>query len=226
MFESIFENSITSSLSYGTAAICILASCILGAIIAWVHMKTSKYTKNFIITLAILPLLVQLVIMMVNGNLGTSIAIMGAFSLVRFRSVAGNSKEIISVFFAMVIGLAVGMGQILFASVVTVIVALLILLYSKMNFGNAKENERKLKVVIPESLNYIDAFEDIFAKYTNKNILEKVKTTNMGSMYELNYHIEMKENIDEKKFLDEIRCRNGNLNIMLSRENMEEGELL
>lgn len=225
MFESIFENSVTSSLSYGTALICILTSCVLGAIIALVHMKTSRYTKNFVITLTVLPILVQLVIMMVNGNLGTSIAIMGAFSLVRFRSIAGNSKEITSVFFAMVVGLAVGMGQILFASVVTLIVALLIFIYSKMKFGNDKENERKLKVVIPENLNYIDVFEDIFEKYTNKVFLEKVKTTNMGSMYELIYHITVKENINEKDFLDEIRCRNGNLNIMLSREVEGEGEL-
>lgn len=225
MFESIFENSLASSLSYGDAIICILTSCFLGAIIAFVHMKTSRYTKNFLITLAILPVLVQLVIMMVNGNLGTSIAIMGAFSLVRFRSIAGNSKEITSVFFAMVIGLAVGMGQLLFAIIVTAIVTLLILIYSKIKFGNDKENERKLKVVIPESLNYIDVFEDIFEKYTNRNILEKVKTTNMGSMYELNYHIEIKDGIDEKKFLDEIRCRNGNLNIMLSREITGDAEL-
>ena len=225
MFESILETTTTSGLTYDKALICILTSCILGAIIALVHMKTSKYTKNFVITLAILPVLVQLVIMMVNGNLGTSIAIMGAFSLVRFRSIAGNSKEITSVFFAMVIGLAVGMGHIAFATLVTVIVGLLIFVYSKIDFGTNKENERKLKVIIPENLNFIDAFNDIFEKYTVQNILQKVKTTNMGSMYELNYHIVVKDDIDEKKFIDEIRCRNGNLNIMLSREEEGDAEL-
>ena len=225
MFESILETTTTSGLTYDKALICILTSCILGAIIAFVHMKTSKYTKNFVITLAILPVLVQLVIMMVNGNLGTSIAIMGAFSLVRFRSIAGNSKEITSVFFAMVIGLAVGMGHIAFATLVTVIVGLLIFVYSKIDFGTNKENERKLKVIIPENLNFIDAFNDIFEKYTVQNILQKVKTTNMGSMYELNYHIVVKDDIDEKKFIDEIRCRNGNLNIMLSREEEGDAEL-
>ena len=225
MFESILETTTTSGLTYDKALIGILTSCILGAIIAFVHMKTSKYTKNFVITLAILPVLVQLVIMMVNGNLGTSIAIMGAFSLVRFRSIAGNSKEITSVFFAMVIGLAVGMGHIAFATLVTVIVGLLIFVYSKIDFGANKENERKLKVVIPENLNFIDAFNDIFEKYTVQNILQKVKTTNMGSMYELNYHIVVKDDIDEKKFIDEIRCRNGNLNIMLSREEEGDAEL-
>ena len=150
---------------------------------------------------------------------------MGAFSLVRFRSIAGNSKEITSVFFAMVIGLAVGMGHIAFATLVTVIVGLLIFVYSKIDFGANKENERKLKVVIPENLNFIDAFNDIFEKYTVQNILQKVKTTNMGSMYELNYHIVVKDDIDEKKFIDEIRCRNGNLNIMLSREEEGDAEL-
>ena len=227
MFESILKTTTTTTtgLTYGAALICILTSCVLGAIIALVHMKTSRYTKNFLITLAILPVLVQLVIMMVNGNLGTSIAIMGAFSLVRFRSIAGNSKEITSVFFAMVVGLAVGMGHIAFATLATLVVGLLIFVYSKISIGNDKDNERKLKVVIPESLNFIDAFNDIFEKYTVRNVLEKVKTTNMGSMYELNYHITVKDDIDEKKFIDEIRCRNGNLNIMLSRETEGEAEL-
>lgn len=224
MFESILENG-ANGLSYGAAGICFLTAWVLGMMIAFVHSKTSKYSKNFIMTLAILPVLVQLVIMMVNGNLGTSVAIMGAFSLVRFRSIAGNSKEIMSVFFAMVIGLAVGMGQILFASIATLLISLMMVIYSKINLTDGREKERKLRVVIPENLNYIDVFDDLFEKYTNKNILEKVKTTNMGSMYELSYSIELKEEKEEKKFIDEIRCRNGNLNVILSREMDGEMEL-
>lgn len=216
MFESIFSTSTATGLTFQNAAICILSALIMGAIIAIVHMKTSKYTKNFVISIAVLPALVELAIMMVNGNLGTAVSIMGVFGLIRFRSIEGNSKEIISVFFAMVIGLAIGMGHIAFAAVVTLAVSLIMLVYNKLPIGS-KECERNLKVVIPENLNYTNVFDDIFKEYTEKNELQKVKTTNMGSMYELSYIVELKKDADEKKFLDDLRVRNGNLNIIMSR---------
>lgn len=224
MFESIFENSIAGSLSYATALICIVASCVLGGIISFVHMKTTKCSKNFAVTLALLPALVQVVIMMVNGNLGTSVAILGAFGLIRFRSMQGNSKEILSVFFAMAIGLAIGMGHIVFATFVTIIISLLLFVYSKLRISG-RDNMRKLKILIPENLNYVEVFDEIFNKFTKSNTLMKVKTTNMGSMYELFYDIEMKNDVNEKEFLDELRVRNGNLNILLARETEGEGEL-
>ncbi|MBQ9266912.1 MAG: DUF4956 domain-containing protein [Clostridia bacterium] len=216
MFESIFTTTTTTGLTFGNAAICIVSALIMGAIIAIVHMKTSKYTKNFVISIAVLPALVELAIMMVNGNLGTAVSIMGIFGLIRFRSIEGNSKEIISVFFAMVIGLAVGMGHIAFAATVTLVVSLIMLIYNKIPVGS-KENERNLKIVIPENLNYTNVFDEIFSEYTVKNELQKVKTTNMGSMYELSYVVEMKKDADEKKFLDDLRVRNGNLNIIMSK---------
>lgn len=216
MFESIFTTTTTTGLTFGNAAICIVSALIMGAIIAIVHMKTSKYTKNFVISIAVLPALVELAIMMVNGNLGTAVSIMGIFGLIRFRSIEGNSKEIISVFFAMVIGLAVGMGHIAFAATVTLVVSLIMLIYNKIPVGS-KENERNLKIVIPENLNYTNVFDEIFSEYTVKNELQKVKTTNMGSMYELSYVVEMKKGADEKKFLDDLRVRNGNLNIIMSK---------
>ncbi|MBQ9279427.1 MAG: DUF4956 domain-containing protein [Clostridia bacterium] len=225
MFESIFENSIAGSLSYTTALICIVASCVLGGIISLVHMKTTKCSKNFAITIAVLPALVQIVIMMVNGNLGTSVAILGSFGLIRFRSMQGNSKEILSVFFAMAIGLAVGMGHIAFATFITIIISLLLLIYSKIKIGRDVENMRRLKVLIPENLNYVEVFDEVFTKYTKSNTLEKLKTTNMGSMYELNYIVELKSGINEKEFLDELRVRNGNLNILLARESDGEEQL-
>ena len=149
----------------------------------------------------------------------------GAFSLVRFRSMPGNSREIASVFFAMGIGLAVGMGHIVFAAIITVIVSILLIVLSKTKFGERNTHEKKLKIVIPEDLDYSNVFDDLFEKYTNKNVLEKVKTTNMGSLFELTYSIVSKEGANEKEFLDELRCRNGNLNITLARETIAENEL-
>lgn len=188
-------------------------------------MITNKYTNNFLITLSILPLLVQVIIMMVNGNLGTSVAVLGAFSLIRFRSVPGNSREIISIFFAMAIGLAIGMGHIVFAVVITLLGSLMLIVYSKYIFKARNNTERKLKILIPENLNYYDAFSELFEKYTLNNTLERVKTTNMGTMYDLTYSIVMKNNVSEKDFIDDIRCRNGNLTVMIGMYKEGESEL-
>ena len=224
MFKSILEESSTGTLQIQSVLICWTVAVVLGLIIAYVHKKTTKHTTNFLLSLTVLPLLVQIVIMMVNGNLGTSVAVLGAFSLIRFRSLPGNSKEIVSIFWAMAIGLAIGMGQVLFAVVVTIFVAIIILIMNKINFGEKTQGERKLKVVIPESLDYTNIFDDIFDKYLEKSELEKVKTTNMGSMFEIAYLIEMKKNANEKEFMDDIRTRNGNLTVMISRV-QEEAEL-
>lgn len=226
MFNSILEEvtQTTSSLSVSGALICIATSVALGLVIAFTHRITSKYSKNFLITLCVLPLLVQIVIMMVNGNLGTSIAVLGAFSLVKFRSIAGNSKEIVSIFWAMAIGLAVAMGQIIFAIVVTVIVALLIIILSKTKFGE-KDEEKILKITIPENLDYTEIFNEIFEKYMQSQVLKKTKTTNMGTMYELTYYVKLKNNLKEKDLIDEVRCRNGNLNVSLNRQELAQEEL-
>ena len=222
MFESILNGS---SLTYTTAILCIVVSLILGITIGIIHMYTSKCSKNFVITLSLLPLIVQIVIMMVNGNLGTSVAVLGAFSLVRFRSIPGNSREILSVFFAMSIGLAIGMGQVLFAVVCTVIIGIVMIILVKSKFGDNKNNVRILKIVIPEDLDYTEIFDDVFDKYLKVSILNSIKTINMGSMFELNYEVTMNNNISEKEFIDELRVRNGNLKIILSRTLDSNGEL-
>ena len=149
----------------------------------------------------------------------------GVFGLVRFRSMPGNSREIVSVFFAMGIGLAIGMGHILFATVITIVVSIFLVILSKTKFGEGNTRDKKLKITIPEDLDYSNVFDDLFEKYTKKNELEKVKTTNMGSLFELTYSIVPKDNINEKEFIDEIRCRNGNLNITLARQTSNENEL-
>lgn len=214
MFESILING---SLTYGNAFICIITSIVLGIVIGCIHMITTRSSKNFVITLTLLPLIVQIVIMMVNGNLGTSVAVLGAFSLVRFRSIPGNSREIVSIFFAMAIGLALGMGQVVFSLVMTTIIGILIIILSKTKYGDTSLEKRTLKVIIPEDLDYTNVFDDLFNEYTKLSILNNVKTINMGSMFELTYEITLKNGTNEKMFLDDIRTRNGNLKIIFSR---------
>ena len=216
MLNSIF-NGVSSSIEFTSIMICIGCSIILGLIVAFTYKSTGKYSKNFLITLTMLPLLVEAVIIMVNGNLGTSVAILGAFSLVKFRSIPGTSKEILCVFFAMTIGLACGMGHVFFASVITLIGCFLIILLSKINLFEFNGYVKQLKIIMPENLDYTDVFNDIFKKYTKKIELDKVKTTNMGSLFELTYRVVLKPRANEKKFIDDLRVRNGNLKIVLSQ---------
>lgn len=175
-------------------------------------------------TLAILPAVVQAVIMLVNGNLGTGVAVMGAFGLVRFRSAPGNAREIGSVFLAMAIGLATGMGYLGIAVLLLLIIGAAILILTELPFGSQSFSQKELKVTIPENLDYAGIFDDLFEKYTKSAELMKVRTTNMGSLYELCYRIELKKEEEEKAMLDDIRCRNGNLTIVCGRiaENREE----
>ena len=224
MFTSVLTST-GGNLTVAAAAICTATSIILGLIIAYVYMWQGKCSKNFAMTLVTLPVLVQVVIMMVNGNLGTSVAILGAFGLVRFRSVPGTSKEICCVFFAMAIGLATGIGFITFAVMITVIISLLLIILSQTSFGEMKSGVRRLKVTIPESLDYTDVFDDLFKKYTKEVTLDRVKTTNLGSMFELQYDVVLKEDKKEKALIDELRCRNGNLTIVCSRPQTEHDQL-
>ena len=228
MLESIFIDSGSTelTLTMGSMLTSCIVSLILGLAIAVCYMICSeKYSRNFVITLVVLPILVQMVIIMVNGNLGTGVAIVGAFSLVRFRSIPGTSRDIGTIFFAMAAGLATGMGYIGYAAIFTLIVAAVFILLTKTGFGLKKESESQLKVVIPENLNYTGLFDDIFEKYTTRHKLERVKTTNLGSMFELNYNFELKGNADEKSMLDEIRTRNGNLTVTCGKLTKEVEEL-
>ena len=224
MLTNLFTNN-ASSVELSSLLICTLVSIVLGVIVAITHRLTSKYNRNFLITLAILPVLVQSVMIMVNGNLGTSVAILGAFSLVRFRSLPGTSKEILSVFFAMAIGLATGMGYIGFAAIMTVIVALAIIILSKVPVFGAIKPIKNLRITIPEDLDYTAVFDEIFSKYLVSSRLEKAKTTDMGSLFDLNYSVIMKSDTNEKEFIDAIREKNGNLRVILSDNLTNEAEI-
>jgi len=216
LFTSILVTD-AASVSIGSFLICTLVSLVLGLLVALQYMYRSTYKKNFVITLALMPAIVQMVIMLVNGNLGTGVAVMGAFSLVRFRSVPGSSKEITSIFLVMAVGLATGMGYLAIAALFVIVIGLVNIAYNSLSFGEQTTNTRDLKIMIPESLDYSDIFEDLFQKYTRSSELQEVRTANMGSLYKLNYRITIKDPNQEKKFIDELRCRNGNLEISCCR---------
>lgn len=223
MLTNLFSNT-ASTISIEVLLISCLVSIVLGLFIAITHKVTSTYSKGYLTTIAVLPFLVQVVIMLVNGNLGTGVAIMGAFSLVRFRSLPGNAKEILTVFFAMVVGLAIGTGYLVFSTIMTIIGCLILLIYNKVGLFDKKESEKLLCITIPEDLNYTDVFSEEFNKYTSSNQLIKVKTINMGSMFELRYKINLKELDKEKEFIDALKIKNGNLKIMISNI-LEDSEL-
>lgn len=213
MITSILQNGMTTQALF----ICIGVALMLGIILSVVYMVSGTYTKSYIITLVILPVLVQTVIMLVNGNLGVGMAVVGAFSLVRFRSVPGTSREISGILFAMVIGLATGMGYVYYAVMIGAIVSVLMLIMGKTSFGEENKNKKVLRILIPEDLDYTSVFDDLLEEYTSFCQLDQVRTTNLGSMFDLYYTVVLKDEKMGKKFLDELRCRNGNLSITLSR---------
>ena len=196
---------------------CTLASLALGVGCALLCMYRNRYSQSFALTLAMLPAVVQIIIMLVNGNIGTGVAVAGAFGLVRFRSAPGSAREIGLLFLAMALGLATGMGYLAIAALFFLIMAAFTLLLLTLRFGGEKESERMLKITIPENLDYDGLFDDLFAQYTGSAQLEQVRTTNMGTLYELEYRIVLKGRTVSKEFLDALRCRNGNLNIVCGR---------
>ena len=217
MFDNLAGSVLQSGLTPVLFLVCTLASLLLGLGTAFIYMHRSTYSKSFVITLALLPAMVQLVIMLVNGNIGAGVAVAGAFSLVRFRSVPGSAKEIGCIFFAMAIGLATGMGYLFFALLFFLVIGAALLLLNTTRFGENRCGDSILRIVIPESLDYEGLFDDLFETYTNGAELIRVKTTNMGSLYELTYQIRLKTPAARKAFLDELRCRNGNLTISCGR---------
>ena len=201
MFSSIINT--TTGATIAQTALLTGLSLLLGLVIALVYMSKSKYTKSFLMTLVILPMVIMAVMMMVNGNLGTGIAVVGAFSLIRFRSQQATAKEILTIFMDMAVGLATAQGCVTFAVFITAVFCIVYLILSIANFGSEDAGTRLLKVSIPENLDYLEVFDDIFAKYL--------------SMFELSYNIQLKDRKQEKQFIDEIRTRNGNLTVVLSR---------
>ena len=224
----MLNNLFTSILTEGTftaaqLGIVTITSLICGIIIAVAYSIKNKCSRSFATTLIMLPAIVELVIILVNGNIGAGVAVAGAFSLVRFRSAAGRGQEITSIFLAMAVGLATGMGYIGVAILFTLVISAINLILNVTKLGATDENHRVLKITVPENLDYEGKFEDIFNKYLSNYTYEEVKTSNMGSLYKITLSVALKAGVSTKAMLDEIRTRNGNLDISLGRqmENMD-----
>lgn len=231
MFNSIFEtvlNSSSETIDVGAFIICVGVSLLIGIFLAFMYAFRTKYTKSFVITLALLPAIVCTVIMMVNGNIGAGVAVAGAFSLVRFRSVPGSARDIGSIFMAMGSGLIAGMGYLGFAVLFTLIMGVALMIFTNIPFGMSKKRdaiEKTLKITIPEDLDYYSVFDDTFDTYTTEHSLISSKTTNMGSMFKLIYNVSLKDPSKEKEFVDALRCQNGNLEIAITRQEVTNNAL-
>lgn len=208
IFETLLKSNILTAKEY---FLCLLAALGCGVITAVAASIKSRSSKSFIVSLVLLPMIVHTVIVMVNGDVGTGVAVMGAFSLVRFRSVAGKAKEIAAIFLVMTAGLACAAGYAVLALVFTAVVSAVMLALSLIPMRDQKSME--LNIFVPEALRFADAFDDLFAEYTKSHKLVKIKTSNMGSLYKLFYRIELKDKSKMQEFIDKIRCRNGNLEI-------------
>ncbi|MCD8040752.1 MAG: DUF4956 domain-containing protein [Clostridia bacterium] len=226
LFGCIFDSTATS-ISVWQFIACIATGLILGAIIALVYAFKNKYTKSFLITIILMPAIVAVVIIMVNGNIGAGIAVAGAFSLVRFRSVPGSAKDIATIFLAMVAGIVTGTGYIGFAVLFTVIAGVAMIVMQALGLTKKFKGNpyRTLRITVPEDLNYTEIYDDLFERYTSSCENVSVKTTNMGSLYKLTYDIKMKDPAEEKAFIDEIRSRNGNLEVSICRQETISNEL-
>lgn len=216
LFASLLIES-TAAFSLTNFLMCTIASLGLGAIISLSYMWTNVHNKGFVITLFVLPSIVQMVILLVSGSVGTGVAALGAFSLVRFRSIPGTAKEISSIFLAMAVGLATGTGYVGIAILFTLMVCATMLALNYSSFGEKRAGERSLKVTIPENLDYTTVFDSVFDDFTRDSELLSLRTTNMGSLYRLEYRIELNDDANEKQLIDELRTRNGNLEISCSR---------
>ena len=223
IFKSIFVKTIegVEVTAYETSDvfICMAAAIALGILIACCYMFKNEYSRNLIISVSIMPVIVSMLIMLVTlqAQLNAAIAIGGVFALTRFRSAQGTSKEITQILLAMATGLIIGLGYIAIAAILVVVVEAMCIIFNLTKFGEANAKRRTLKVTIPEELDYNDIFDDLFDKYTLNASLIKVKLKNLGTLFQLTYDITLKDVKQEKQFIDEIRVRNANLDILCSK---------
>ena len=225
MLDIISGSIINNTLTIGALLICTVCSIALGCVIAGIYMFRNQYSKSLAVTLVFIPATVQIIIMLTSGNIGAGVGAAGAFNLMRFRSIPGKARDIGCLFFAMAIGLVMGMGFLFYAFVFVLLIGGFSILLTIFRFGHMETEDRVLRITIPENLDYDGLFDDVFAKYTQSVELDKVKTSNMGSLYELTYSVRLKSPSVPKEFMDELRCRNGNLNILISREKRDGEEL-
>ena len=211
--SAIFDSILSGGFSLGTFLACLVVAGLCGLVASLIMGRSGEASKGFLISLVVLPMVVCTVILMVNGSVGTGIAVAGAFSLVRFRSVAGKAKDISAIFLVMTAGLACAAGYVVIALLFTLLVSLVILLLSRLSFGQRQVYE--LHITVPETLQFAGAFDDLFNRYTDSHKLTRTRTSNMGSLYKLSYDIKLKDSSASQAFIDELRCRNGNLEILI-----------
>lgn len=219
-FQGVFDTNLTSAIAPADFLLCVGVSLLVGLLLCATTLWRAKYSGSFTVTLATLPAIVCVVIMMVNGNVGTGVAVAGAFSLVRFRSAPGSAREIGAIFVAMGAGLIAGMGYMGYSILFSLIVGGITMLYNALNLGEGRRAARykTLHIAIPEDLDYTGVFDPVLKRYTSSFELKQVKTTNMGSLFKLTYDLELKNPGQEKTLIDELRCRNGNLEISVSHQ--------
>lgn len=227
VFDNIFNNPAVESFTLPQFTLCILCGLLVGALIGTFYASRNEHTESFISTIVLIPAVVAIIIVGVNGNIGTGIAVAGAFALVRFRSAPGKAKEIGAIFMAMGAGLLIGVGYLAYSIVFTLIVGVFYMIYEKIRVSEDGEAHLKktLNVTVPEDLDYCGVLDDILDKYSSYHRLRKVKTTNMGSMFRLTYDITLLDDRQSKMMIDEIRCRNGNLEVSLSDASSEDSSL-
>ncbi len=227
MLNSLYHTLMgNTTVSYTGFLLPVAASLLLGLIFAMAYMYRSRRSRSLIATMAVLPAVVCVIIMAVNGNIGAGVAVAGAFGLVRFRSAPGTAKEITAIFIAMTTGLLCGMGFLIYAAIFVLIMSLVLVLYSFIGFGEEDNSLRKsLRITVPENVDYTKEFEEIFDQYTTSRKLLSAKTSGMGSLFKLSYDITLKDPSVEKALVDELRVKNGNLEIavtvVMPRENEE-----
>ena len=222
LFSSIFEKTIAGDLvQYKMTTkdffICLGLALVLGLVMSVCYMFKNDYSKSFVITIATLPPIVAVLIMLVSGNLAAAVSVGGVFALTRFRSNQGTSREITHIFLSMAVGLTLGLGYVWVAILLVVVIEAMSIIFNVTGFGRSNSNKRTLKIVIPEGLDYTGLFDDIFDEYTSKHELINVKLKNLGTMLHLTYTITLKNGINEKDFIDKIRVRNANLDIVCSK---------
>lgn len=227
MFDSLFTTSATSvSLSLAPLAACVATALALGLLLACLYCFRNRHTASFAVTLALVPAIVCVIIALVNGNVGAGVAVMGTFSLVRFRSIPGSARDIGFVFLAMCVGLACGMGYVALAALVTLAIGGAYLILTLAGFGTGSAGRyRALRVTVPEDLDFCGMFDDILERYTTQADLASIKTAGMGSLYRLVYNVRLREGASERDLIDELRCRNGNLEVALTHQAVSNDEL-
>jgi hypothetical protein len=225
MLDNLFESVISENLKLPEMLLSFGTALLLGLFISLVYFKTHKadgYSSGFTITLIMLPAIISVIIILIGNNIARAFSLAGAFSLIRFRSAPGDPKDIAYVFFALGVGLACGLGFIAYAAVFAVVLCLAMVILQYTNYAKPKSNHMSLKITIPESLNFQGAFDDILNKYTDRWNLRRIKTSEFGTLFEVSYLLDINRNVNQKEFIDELRCRNGNLNISLTLKELEE----